>query len=217
MKGLLRNNLYAAEGSLKTMVLISFITMIAIAIGCFFYPIGNIVVTPCVSGLFGGFGALTGTAIQKDVNCKWNKFELTMPVSRKDVVSARYLSFLIYILLGLFMAILCIFLFYVASGSINLERVSYSFAFGMTFALLIPTFLYPLVLIFGTDKNEMLLFVSIFLALGLYFVGSVLVSPFLKRFEYPNLIFRISFIIVSIGLFVLSYIFSLLYYRRKEL
>lgn len=217
MKGLLKNNFYAAESSIKTTVIVGFIAIIVIVIGSFLYPISNTVISMVISGLLGGFGALAGTAIQKDVNCKWSKFELTMPVSRKDVVSARYLSFLIYIMIGLIMATLCVSLLYAVTGTINLERVSYSFAFGIAFALSIPTFLYPLVLVFGSDKNETLLFVSVILGLGLFFVSSVIVGPFLQSFEHADLIFRIGYIIVSVGLFGLSYLFSLLYYRKKEL
>ena len=217
MKGLLRNNFYATESSIKATVLTSFIGIIAITIGGLLYPLNNTIMTIVVSGILGGFGALAGTAVQKDVNCKWSKFELTMPVSRKDVVSARYFSFFIYIMLGVFMAILSVFLFYLVSDSIKLERVGYSFTFGIAFAFSIPTFLYPLVLIFGSDKNETLLLIAIFLGVGLFFGSSVLTSPFLQSFEHSNLIFRISYMIASIGLFVLSYIFSLFYYSKKEL
>lgn len=217
MKGLIRNNFYSVEGSLKATILIGFIAMLVLAVAGIYFPNIDIFAASIIGGILGAFGALAGTAMQKDGTSKWNKFELTMPVSRGDVIKARYISFALYILIGAFMAILTALLFYLVNGSVNLERTGYSFAFGISFAMSIPTFMMPLILIFGIDKNEMLLMISAVVGLGLFFVSSAIVTPFLKNFSNVNFVFRVGYVLFSIVLFAASYLLSVSLYKRKEL
>lgn len=217
MKGLIRNNFYNVEGSLKVTMLIGFIAMVAVAVVGIYVPNSNALIASIISGMLGAFGALAGTVIQKDGTSKWNKFELTMPISRNDVIKARYISFVLYILIGIFMAILSVLLFYAVTGTVNLERVGYGFIFGIAFAMSIPTFLTPLVLIFGTDKNETLLMVSVAISLGLFFGSSAILTPFFSHFSNPNLVFRLGYLIFAVLLFAVSYLFSIFLYKRKEL
>lgn len=217
MKGLIRNNFYNVEGALKITVFIGFIAIIAIVAAGIFFPHSAALAPAAISGILGAFGALAGTAIQKDGASKWNKFELTMPISRKDVIKARYISFLLYILLGILMAILSVLLYDVVTGATNYERVGYGFVFGIAFAMSIPTFMTPLVLIFGIDKNEALLMVSVVISLFMFFGCSAILTPFLSNFSNANLVFRIGYFILSIILYLLSYLFSLFLYKRKEL
>lgn len=217
MRGLIKNNFYTVEGSLKATILVCFIAVIASSIAGIYFP-NNAALSVCViSGILGAFGALSGTAIQKDGASKWNKFELTMPINRNDVIKARYISFVLYILIGAFMAILSVLLFYAVTGTVNLERVGYGFAFGIAFAMSIPTFMTPLVLVFGSDKGEILLMVSITISLGLFFVSSAVLTPFLRDFSNDNLVFRLGFFVFSVLLFAVSYFLSVFLYKKKEL
>lgn len=217
MKGLIRNNFYNVESSLKLTILIGFIGMIAIPIIGIYFPNNDTLISGFIGGMIGAFGALAGTAIQKDGTSKWNKFELTMPISRTDVIKARYISFVLYILVGIFMAILSVLLFYAVTGSVNLERMGYGFVFGISFAMSLPAFMTPLILIFGKDKNETILMVSAVMGLGLFLGSSAVLTPFLSDFSHSNLVFRLGYYIFSIVLFVISYLFSLFLYKRKEL
>lgn len=216
MRGLIRNNFYTVEGSLKAIILVGFIAMILSSIADIYFPDNAILSVNVISGMLGAFGGLSATAIQKDGASKWNKFELTMPISRKDVIKARYISFVLYILIGAFMAILSVLLFHAVIGNVNLERVGYGFVFGIAFAMSIPTFMTPLVLIFGSDKNEMFLMLSIAVSLGLFFVSSAILTPFLRNFSNANLVFRLGYFIFSILLFMASYLLSVFVYKKKE-
>lgn len=217
MKGLIRNNFYSVEGSLKTTIFTCLIAMLAIVFVGIYLPNNDMLIAGIIGGVLGAFGALAGTAMQKDGASKWNKFELTMPVSRGDVIKARYISFVLYILIGTFMAAFSALLFYLVTGSVNPERMGYAFAFGISFAMSIPTFMMPLILIFGTDKNDVLLMLSIVIGLGLFFVSSAVVTPFLKDFSNVNLVFRLGYTLFSIVLFAASYLLSVSLYKRKEL
>lgn len=217
MKGLIRNNFYTVEGSLKASLLISLIAAIVIAIVGKSTVNSGMLFSGIVGANMGGFGALAATAMQKDAASKWNKFELTTPVSRKDVVTARYISCLLYVLIGILMSIISLLVFYLVTGVINLERMSYGFVLGWGVAMSFPSFMIPLVTIFGLDKAEPMMLVSIIMGLVLFFASNAIMTPFLKDVAYANLIFRLSYVALTTVLFVVSYLLSCWIYKKKEL
>ncbi len=217
MKGLIRNNFYTVEGSLKLTLLFSVVAAIVLAIAGRLHAGSSGLLGGIIGGNLGGFGALTMTVMQKDAASKWNKFELTMPVRRRDVITARYISCFLYVLIGIVMALVSACLFHLATGALNLERMSYGFVFGWGFALSMPTFMIPLVLILGTDKTEAIMVVSIIAGLALFFGCSAIMTPFLKDVANANLIFRLSYMAFSLVLFVVSYLLSCWIYKKKEL
>ncbi len=217
MKGLIRNNFYTVEGSLKSTMLISLAAAVVLAIAAMYNSDSGFLLSGIIGGNLGGFGALAMTAIQKDASSKWNKFELTMPVRRRDVITARYVSCMLYVLIGIIMALVSALLFHLASGTLNLERMSYGFVFGWGFALSMPTFVIPLVLILGTDKTEPIIVVSVIAGLVLFFGYSVVFSPFFSNLEHSDFLFRSSYMIFCTVLFVLSYLLSCRIYQKKEL
>lgn len=218
MKGLIRNNFYTVEGSLKVTLLLSLVATIVLAI------VGKITADSgslfglIISGNLGGFGALSMTVMQKDAASKWNKFELTMPVRRKDVVTARYISCMLCVLIGIVMALINVLVFYLATGAVHPERMDYGVVFGsLGLALSMPTFMIPLVMIFGTDKTDSFMFVSIIMGLVLFFGSSAIMTPFLKDAANANLILRLSYVAFSMVLFVVSYLLSCWIYKKKDL
>ena len=42
----------------------------------------------------------TGTSLRVDETSKWSKFELTLPVRRHTIVRAKYVTFVLLILMG---------------------------------------------------------------------------------------------------------------------
>lgn len=217
MKGLIRNNFYAVEGSLKSTLLLSFAAIIVLTIaGRITADRGNLL-SLIIAGNLSGYSALAVTLMQQDAASKWNKFELTMPVSRKDVVTARYISCMLYVLIGIIVSMIGMFVFHFVTGSANLERAGYGYAFGIGFALAIPTFMIPSVMILGSDKIESFTVVSVIAGLLLFFGSSVITTPFLRDAANANCIFRLSYVAFSIVLFVASYLLSCWIYRKKEL
>ncbi len=141
---------------------------------------------------------------------------MTTPVNRANIISAKYVSFLLFILIGAIMASISAAIMLIMPNELSLERLGFGFAFGSAFSLAIPTFMTPLVLIFGHDKNESILLISIGLGLGLFFGASVLATPFLRDFASADLIFRLTYFIISVIMFGISYLISLHLYKKKE-
>lgn len=107
MKGLIRNNFYSMESNL----IISFIMATALVFMPLF--IKNIMIYPVIIAVqIFLFVVNTGTALHADNVAKWDKFELTLPIKRCMIIGAKYITFMLLILLGLVMGLcttICIY------------------------------------------------------------------------------------------------------------
>lgn len=89
MKGLFLNNYYSAQDGLKISLLISALLVVltlfvtdnvaAAAMGLiiFIFPTNNV------------------SSLQADENSKWNKYEITTPVSRFQIILSKYIYYLV--------------------------------------------------------------------------------------------------------------------------
>ncbi|MEG2338868.1 MAG: ABC-2 transporter permease, partial [Clostridium sp.] len=162
MKGLIINNFYSVGSTLKWTIGISVFINIAVMVGAVVYPTMIDILPALMLAQIGAFVGLIGTALQKDSTSKWSKFERTLPVRVCDIIKARYISFLIFSAIGVGLATITVVVMSIVSmESMNFERVGYGYGFGITFALLVPAIMYPLILRFGADKSEILLMVSV--------------------------------------------------------
>lgn len=217
MKGLIRNNFYSVGSALKLTIAFCIVVNFAVIIGVERFLNTDVFLPILILGQIGSFTGLTGTALQKDNTSNWSKYERTLPVKIRDIVMARYISFLIFSVIGILLATLTVVLLSVISAQpMNFERVGYGYSFGITFALLVPALLYPLVLKFGADKSEIMLLISVAITLFLFNGGSLILTPYLINLNNANMIYRIAFIVISVVMFISSYFISLSIYKRKE-
>lgn len=217
MKGLIRNNFYSVGSALKWTIAFCIIVNVAVIIGADILTNSKDFLTILILGQIGAFTSLTGTALEKDNTSNWSKYERTLPVKMNDITMARYISFLIFSVIGILLATLTVVLLSVISTQpINLERVGYGYSFGIVFSLLVPAFLYPLVLKFGADKVNLMLIISVATTLFLFNGGSAILTPYLINLNNANIIYRIAFIVISLLMFIVSYFISIAIYKRKE-
>ena len=217
MKGLIRNNFYSVCSALKWTIAFCIVVNIAIIIGAERFTNSEGLLTILILGEIGAFTSLTGTALEKDNASNWSKYERTLPVKMSDITMARYISFLIFSGIGILLATVTVVLFSaILTQPINLERVGYGYSFGIVFSLLVPAFLYPLVLKFGADKVNLMLIISVSITLFLFNGGSSILTPYLINLNNANMIYRIGFMVISVLMFIASYFISLAIYKRKE-
>ena len=127
------------------------------------------------------FVANIGTALNTDVTSKWSNFEITLPVRRVDIVKARYLSFLILILCGVFMSALTSFLTVFVFKKLSADALIFGLSFGVSLSLLTSSFMYPIMLKIGTEKNEIIIFACAGIAAVLFLVVLRLAAPFARQ------------------------------------
>lgn len=203
MSGLMLKDLFNLRPMAKTLILMFFI------FGVIFIPMGNIMTVYFLLMIFAAL--LPMTSLTMDDLAKWDRYALTMPVTRKDIVKSKYL------LMVLFFAVVI-----VISGIIT--GVSYYLApqnaapFWFMFlvgalGIFYGSLLFPLLYKFGSEKARYMMF------LLMAVIGILLVGWFaLFGDSYGGNILPYVLItgVASIVAFIASYVVSVRIYTKKE-
>lgn len=211
MKGLLLNEFYSAVGNIKLFLFIALAAAISLIVTG----------SPTAQELFVyiTITALSVNAVvsfRKDAVSKWDKYEITMPVQRKDIVRSKYLSYLFWLLFGTLLAltvtILAAIIHKTAACLPGTGALPSMFNLGIGISLLTGALFYPLSYRFGIDKSETILIISIISAILL----SIVTLNILNRY-IPSFSTRMSvFILLYSASFAISYKTTLLLYQKKE-
>lgn len=210
MKGLFLNNYYSSQEGLKISVLLSVLIVIlslfvndsiataTIGIIIFIFPTNNI------------------TSLQTDEASKWNKFEITTPVSRYQIILTKYISYLGTVLFGVICSLGVVLTFFVRGRQLNLSSLFYSYLFGISLSLLLGAILYPLLLRFGALKAELFTVISAILSVALIFIIWATVNKFFFTVDFKSVTTGIIICISSLICFILSFWKAKCIYMRKE-
>ena len=204
MKALLRKDLYTTVASLRTIFLIMAVfAVVTVLVENTGFYIPYLVVLPSTLG---------STLINLDTREKWDRCALTLPVSRKAVVGARYVFMLLMILCGAAVGAVCFALRmmrgYESTG------IAEAIAMCLTAALIVPSFLLPLAYKFGADKGR---YIVIFLIMGLM-IG--MMSIWGDGYGFSGGISWLSpgiLLIAAAGVYALSWAVSSKIYEKKEI
>lgn len=161
MRGLIRNNLYSMESNI----------VLAFALSAFL-AISSLFISPAATPFIIAvqiflFVVNIGTSLRADEISKWSKYEITLPVSRSTLVLAKYISIVLLLLLGILMGTVTILLSLINGHSMSLPTLLRGFEVGLTLSFFSIAVMYPLVLKLGTEKNELILLLSTFGAIGM--------------------------------------------------
>lgn len=161
-------------------------------------------------------------AIKVEALSGYNKYALTFPVTRRTVIQSYYVFFFLIVMIGviLFVGILYVQeLFSMISIDSSLYR---SITLAILAMLTMGGIIFPLIFMLGEEKSDFILFLSLgFMALvvNLVRVGVehlIEQSPLLK-FNLDLLIHvPFVYILISILIFLLSYVTSLAIYHKKQ-
>jgi len=211
VKGLLANNLYATQENIRLSLLIALVLAAASLIlknASFLSMIIAIQVFVFASNL--------GTSLKMDEASKWNKFEITLPVTRRAVISAKYLSFLLLIVMGFATSLITVAL-QGLWGELNSNLIITGYGYGLQLSFSTIALVYPLILRLGGEKSETLLFTAAGFSVGLrVLVWYILfLSDNTIQFAGSNIVDYVS-VAIALVMFVLSYFLSLQIHRNKE-
>ena len=204
MKALIRKDLCTTMASMRTifliMALFAVVTVFARETG-FYIP--YLVVLP---------GTLASTLINIDSREKWDVCALTLPVSRRTVIGARYVFVLLLMLGGVLIGTLCYVLRMIRgfeSGGL-VQAVSMCLAT----ALLVPSVTIPLAYKFGADKGR---YIVILLIMGLMLA---LMSLSGEGYTFSGALAWMSpwmLLLVSSALFAVSWAVTTAIYEKKDI
>ena len=218
MKGLLRNSFYGAIGSAR-------ITLIFFAaIGLFLIINVNEVllqffVLSC--SIVFGFNALS--SVRKESATNWNKYVITAPVQRKDIVKSRYINHALWTLIGVVVAALFLGLSLLIHGnyfSVNIVRAIISlFSLGIGIPLLMGCIFYPLIYLIESDKSEIIMGISLLGAVGIT-LGLIWLLNFSFGMDsvsdiefFLGMVLYVGFVLL---LFIISFFITVRVNRKKE-
>jgi ABC-type transport system involved in multi-copper enzyme maturation permease subunit len=162
------------------------------------------------------FVVYTGTSLQADESSKWSKFEITLPVKRKTIINAKYVSSIILIAIGVLISTLTAILSSITISNINTDFLVFGYCFGLTLSINTVAFMYPIILKIGAEKNELILLLACGFSLGVMLLTSFLLSLFNHGIKFSSPVVGITSVIVSVLLLVLSYFLSIQIHRKKE-
>jgi len=205
MKGLIIKDLYMVIKNFKLYFLLDIIFIIT----AFSSP--DNVAFPAVPVLISG--VIPITLLAYDERSNWTKYLGTLPYSKAQIVSAKYLMGLLLqsTMCAVLFAVLLIHGAYYGtlSPASSAELVLEMFAA----ALLCPTVCLPFCFAFGTEKGRIVYMVTIgaIAAAGIAFANSADMSGDVKIPEIPPFIWA-----VILAVYVLSWLLSVVIYNKKE-
>ncbi|HHX71111.1 MAG: ABC-2 transporter permease [Miniphocaeibacter sp.] len=166
-------------------------------------------------------GVMSIQTIYEEEKNNWNKYSLTMPINKSEIVMSKYLLTFFTIIVSILIGLICLMLF--NNFSININTLS---IVAMVIGLNLIFFsLYILIAIkYGMEKSTIMLFIFIgVMVLTILFLYNKL--PLVKEM-FQNIFYRFNsinetgviFLSIGIGLFlyILSMIVSIKIFKNKE-
>ena len=203
ISGLMLKDLLNLRPMTKTLVVMFLI------FGVIFIPMGNVMTVYFLLMIFAAL--LPMTSLSMDDMAKWDRYALTMPVTRKDIVRSKYLMTIMFfgvsiVISGIIAAVSYYLMPETATPFWFIVLVG---ALGLFYGSL----LFPLLYKFGSEKARYMMFVLMAV------IGILLVGWFALFGESLNgnlLIYILITAVVSIAVFIASYFVSVRLYEKKE-
>lgn len=215
MRGLILKDLYNLKNNVKNIIFV-------------------LVVFSFVSFSQNNIGFLTGYTIlfasmlvintmSYDNIAKWDKYALTMPVARKDVVFSKYLVSIISSLMGAAIAVALCFAQEIYRHNLDAIEILWITGIILAMGFLFISFMLPIVYKFGVEKSRIFIFVIFIIPFAVIMVGR---SKFAKlklsplAVQYMNIILQylpVILLLITILIMVVSYSISVKVYSNKDM
>lgn len=218
MRGLIIKDFLYLKNTWKNLVIV-FIGSLLISIA-----LGNYLIAICALPLI----LLTNTinTFQTDEFFNTDSYTLSLPLSRRQIITARYIYTFIMVLAAFFVGLVLFYLIHFIirpnHNGLNTDMLKYLIMLEGT-SLLVDSIFYPVIYKVGCEKSRLVLLSIVMLLLGIGSVLSVYVNVFDK--DFIDFVAIINFIqkngvmvlsiIVTISI-VISYFLSILFYKKRD-
>ncbi len=211
MRGLILNNLYSIEKSVKTSIILASAVVIILVM-----TQHNMALRVALFLPFFLIPVHAFEVLKHDAMSGWNRFETTLPVTRKQIVGSKYSTFLILFMCSL---AIIVFVFSVVNQFMYavIDQLFFNFLLrGMGLIMCLAASTFMLTYRLGTEKSDSIMIGSAGFTFGVFFGLSILLEIVLGNIQQIDEIFSVTFfIIAALSLFV-SYILSMQIYKNKE-
>ena len=153
--------------------------------------------------------------ISYDERDRWTVYSGTLPYTRRQLVSAKYLIGLFFGAFSFLVSLAAFAVFMITSDTFSIESFLFIAVRLLVLGLIGPTFLLPFVFKFGAEKGRIIFYVMIGLpcATGILLTG----LGFQNALTQNNFIILLVMGVLSIGLYALSWNLSIYFYQKREL
>lgn len=150
------------------------------------------------------------TAMSYDERSKWDRYALTMPISRKVIVASRYLLGMIFIAAAFVLSVLVNMVF---SKMYSIESILISLA-SLSAGITVMSVIFPLLFKYGVEKGRILMMLVFFTPIAILMMVSKLGLSMPDEETIKSFIFLSP--IIALMLLLVSIYISLSIYRKKE-
>lgn len=207
MKGLIRNNLYSASSGYKLMVLLAVLSGVAGIVlenGIFVTCYGIVVLIL--------FPINTFSTVQVDTYANWSKYEISLPVRRRDIILSKYICYILFQVIGIILIQSYLWFFSKVYPNFGVREMLPLFYMGIGLSLGTAAIFYPLIYTLGIDKSELLISVSLIIMCLIMAAATFLLEKIGVEYELSMKVFQG----VAIVLLLLSYLITNQIYQKKE-
>lgn len=202
MRGLLLKDFYIIKDGLLVLIL----TFIAVGTGMTFLISPWVLIVVAATT----FSMTTVTTIQDDKATQWNKFSVTLPVSRSKVISSKYTMYMILCIAGIILGIIVSVIATIIKDSFDVNSLFIYIFISVIVSVLPGSVSIPSSFILDEQKSIVGLLLSYIVTSGLFAGIIILLSRFIDIKE------NILFVCGIIALFsLIAYMISWLMGSKK--
>lgn len=213
MKGLLKNNFYAAYANAKVfsvfMILFGIFTVAVIS--------QPLLIGYALTGIV-GFSANAVAVVKNEFASKWGKYKLTLPVRRADIVKSLFVNQMIWLAIGTGFAGIGTGLSWLLHGCPFDQPVDILsiFSLGISMSLFMGAVFFPMFYLGGEERSEVFLIISFLGAFAIDFAIISIINEVLEPGIVNILLGGVVLVSCSLLAFVLSCLLTVWIFRRKE-
>lgn len=207
MRGLILKDLFILKQNYKT-----FFVLIIFFILAMFQNSSAASFTSVINAVF---TMMITTTISYDNLAKWDKYALTMPITRKEMVLSKYICSIIFNLIGLVLGIVIVFAMGIVRNNLNITEIFISAISSAIVMIIFISLMFPLVYKFGVEKFRIFL-ILIFMIPVFFILALRNMTNVGKLIDKWLIYIIISVPVIAVIGFVLSYFISIKIYENKE-
>ncbi|AIC93055.1 ABC-2 transporter permease [Shouchella lehensis] len=160
--------------------------------------------------------------IKHESKSGYDKFVLTMPVNRAHIVFGHYLFYLAVLAIGIVITTVTFFVYFIVVEESYMQLLV-QIAPSIMLVLLIGALIFPLLYLLGPEKSDGVLIVAAGAAILVSFLMERVVSNLVfERLAFNEaetssmVVYSLTFVLIGLILYILSFLIALSVYKRKE-
>lgn len=207
MKGLLLKDFYMTAKYCR-----SFLLIVVVFLAVSFFGKDNIffILYPVLIS-----SMIPVTLISYDEHDKWNVYSLTLPYTRGQLVSAKYLTGLIFGAAAYAVSLAATIVRMQLNGYVSLDSFLGMAVILLALGMLAPTLLLPLVFKLGANKGR----IAFYIMIGLMTAAGAFAAGIGLQFSLPagGIWLLAGIVLMILLLYALSWRLSIVFYRKREM